>query len=120
MNADAKRIEIQKLYGTDTFRGRRLQDMPENQIHAIYGQMMHSGIFDEYESLKTSYVTLFLNDIYTARKRANNMSIFQLREVIPKVIAEREKKLPEFYQFTLDDFLAERQIEEEKSNGKNA
>lgn len=112
MNADSKIEQIEKLYGNDKFHGRPLRSMPENQIHAIYGRMQHSGIFEEYESLKDSYVSLFSNEHYIARRRANQMSIFELRDIIPKVIAEKEHKVADGYQFTLEDYLAELQGKE--------
>ena len=119
MNAEAKICEIEKLYGSSYFRGKNLRDMFEGQIHAIYGQMCHSGIFEEYESLKDSYVSLFPNDRYVARKRANSMSIFELRDIIPKVLAQKEHKFPEGYQYTLQDWLDELEGKELNENGNN-
>ena len=116
MNAEAKRLEIEKLYGSSRFHGRELKDMSEAQIHAIYGRISNNGIFDEYEALKKAYVDLFPKDIYTARKRANGMSIFELREVIPKVLASKKQQYELYYQFTIDDLLAEMQGKEEHSN----
>lgn len=107
MDADGKRKEIQAVYGSEYFRGRYLRDMPDKQIHAIYGQLTHSGIFEEYEALKDSYVGLFPNAHYIARRRANKLSIFDLRRIIPEVIKDKEKNFPEGYQFTLMDWLNE-------------
>lgn len=115
MNTEAKRLEIEKLYGSSRFHGKELKYMSEAQIHAIYGRMLHNGIFDEYESLKKSYVDLFPRDIYTARKRANGMSIFELRDVIPKVLASKKQQYELYYQFTIDDLLADMQGKEQKN-----
>ena len=111
-SADSKREQIEKLYGSEHIHGKWLWSMPDNQIHAIFGRMQHSGIFEESESLKDSYVSLFSNEHYIARRRANQMSIYELRDIIPKVIAEKEHKIAEGYQFTLDDYLAELQGKE--------
>jgi hypothetical protein len=119
MDAEAKIIEIEKLYGSSNFRGKPLRSMYEGQIHAIYGKLCHSGMFEKYESLKDSYVALFPNDRYVARKRANSMSIFELQEIIPKVLADKEHKLPEGYQFTLQDWLNELEGKELNENGNN-
>lgn len=117
MDANAKRKEIERLYGNSKFRGRDLYSMPDNQIHAIYGRLVNSGKFIEYEMTKQSYINLFPNGIYEARKRANKMSIFELRKVIPQVIAIKEEEEPEGYQYTLYDWLDI--LGEGKTNGNS-
>ena len=112
MNVDAKREEIKKYYGTDVFRGNTLYLMPDNQIHAIYQSMLHRGEFEKYESLRQSYIDLFPNDRYAARKRACKMSIFDLKKAIPEVLNEKMVDgYPEGYQFTLDDILTSQEGE---------
>lgn len=121
MTSGAKRDEIAKIYGSTKFHGKDLYSMSDAQIHAIYGRMQqkkYNGItiFEEYEALKNSYVDLFPGQNYVARKRANNMSIFQLRDIIPKVLKEKEQKLPDLYQFTLEDWMNELQGQELQKN----
>lgn len=118
MNADAKREEIKKYYGTDNFRGKNLYLMPDNQIFAIYQSMLARGDFEKYESLRQSYIDLFPDDRYSARRRACTMSIFDLRRAIPEVIKSKMiDGFPEGYQFTLDDILNNK--EEEKDGNSN-
>lgn len=119
MNAEGKRLEISLVYGSSKLRNRDLRDIPDNQIHAIYGRMQQSGIFEEYETLKDSYVALFPNAHYVARRRANAMSVFELRRIIPLVIAEKEKKYPEGYQFTLMDWIDELAGKEHENGNSN-
>lgn len=106
MDANSKRKEIERMYGNNKFRGKDLYSMPDAQIHAIYSRLVNSGKFTEYEMTKQSYINLFPNGIYEARKRANKMSIFELRKVIPQVIAIKEEEEPEGYQYTIYDLLA--------------
>lgn len=119
MTADAKRQEIKKLYGSSMVRGRDIFQMEDKQIHAIYGRMQHSGLFENYESLKDSYVELFPHQHYEARKRAERMSIFELENIIPRVLLEKQKKFPEGYQFTLCDWMDEL-AERSEGNEENA
>lgn len=104
MDADGKREEIRKMYGSDWFRGKLIKDIPERQIHAIYGQLQHSGKFEEYQSLKESYISLFPHAHYMAVRRANQMSFFELKDIIEKVLKEKQDKFEEGYQFTLWDW----------------
>ena len=112
MNADGKREEIRKMYGSDIFRGKSLSSMPDNQIHAIYGQLQHSGKFEEYQALKESYISLFPKAHYTAVRRANQLSFFELKDIIEKVLKEKQEQFEEGYQFTLWDW--EKELENQK------
>ena len=114
MNAEGKREEIRKMYGSDIFRGKSLSSMPDNQIHAIYGQLQHSGKFEEYQALKESYISLFPNAHYVAIRRANSMSFFELKDIIEKVLNEKKQNFEEGYQFTLWDW--ENELEGQRLN----
>lgn len=115
MDAEAKKKEIIKMYGTEYIKGQNLNSMSEKQIHAIYGRLLYSGKFEEYEGLKQSYISLFPNARYEATRRASHMSIFELQNTIPKVVAGK-KELTEGYQFTLMDWLETLQAEEAKGD----
>lgn len=117
MNADSRREEIKKLYGSDIFNNKSLYSMEDRQIYAIYSQLQHSGKFEEYEELKQSYVHLFPNSHYEASRRANNMSIFELRQRIKDIIRQKEQAEPEGYQYTLFDWMRHLEgLEQEKEN----
>jgi hypothetical protein len=119
MNTQAKIDAIKTMYGSDIFRGKRLQDMYEAQIHAIYGQLLNSGKFEEYEAEKQAYISLFPNARWEASRRASKMSIFELRKIIPEVIRSREEREPEGYQYTLYDWVNHLQGKEQ-CDGNNA
>ena len=109
MNAQAKREMIEKLYGNVSFRGAKLSEMQERQIHAIYGRLMDSGYFQEWEDLKFKYAIKH-PDFKNARNRAENMSIFDLR----KAVNEVNKKDKEGYQYTLFDWQQELEGKEQE------
>lgn len=111
MTAEAKREAIEKLYGNIKIRRVDVNDMPDRQIHAIYGRLVNSGAFAEMEDLKHRYISK-RNNHPMAIKKANQMSLFELR----KAVAEVEPKDQEGYQYTLNDWLQElegRELEKE-------
>ena len=102
MTAEAKRDAIEKLYGNIRIHGKELSKMQERQIHAIYGRLVNSGAFAEMDDLKSKYISKRHNHPM-AIKKANQMSLFELR----KAVAEVEQKDQAGYQYTLNDWLQE-------------
>lgn len=105
MNELEKAVAISKYYGSRKLNGEDIYKMKNSRVHKIYEQMLTRGQFELYENYKEAYVALFPNDRYTARLRAEKMSMFELRDTIPHVIFEQTGEFPEGYQYTLfDDF----------------
>lgn len=115
MTAEAKREAIEKLYGNIRFHGKELSSMQERQIHAIYGRLLDSGAFVERDILKRLYIQK-RNHHPGAIKKANQMSLFELR----KAVAEVDQKDQVGYQYTLFDWQQELEGKElEKEWKKN-
>jgi hypothetical protein len=113
MTAEAKREAIEKLYGNIRFHGKELSSMQERQIHAIYGRLMNSGAFVELDDLKHLYIKQ-RNHHPNAIKKANQMSIFELR----KAVAEVNQKDKPGYQYTLFDWRQELEGKEQEKEWK--
>lgn len=109
MTAEAKRDAIEKLYGNIRIHGKELSKMQERQIHAIYGRLMDSGTFAEMDDLKYKYISK-RNNHPMAIKKANQMSLFELR----KAVTEVEPKEQAGYQYTLFDWQQELEGKEQE------
>lgn len=115
MTAEAKREAIEKVYGNVRIKGTNLSDMQERQIHAIYGRLVDSGLFVEYDDLKHTYITR-MGNTQMAKKRANNMSIFELRDAVSKAVYNSKEQ--EGYQYTLFDWQQEIEGKEQEKEWK--